>query len=1039
MQAISRFQWEGRNCYVLEDGGLRLISTERGLYEEGTLRSLTDSGYKVYDYHGDIRTAEGISIKELVELPNTESENALQQMLYLEEEVLTEAEATQYFTRDLDVAEVPLLEPKVTINTREELVAYLRQLQELGTIMNLDVRPLNSFVSRDALFTIEELADDKVRELYGIVVKRRVFRSLSEYQELIKFLQEEAGLGENYTRKDVVQAYLSWGVCGIKTPIVDIHMKSVCSLIDEPNDEVAMSIKDRCRRWEPAIMDKAGVVYTSHASVNWNEVADVNEAKIQPENNRVIQEYDRAMKQWVPGGQKYKILQTLELAYTDRVYVDFMSSEGKRATGKFDPDHFCIFSSNGNLLLSGTFFGIRALDGREIPIQLADTKEKMMAYSMSYSKVLDMVKKVTVKTPVKSTVEMLRQEGLTDETAAMYIAKRLVVDNDLNGEIALDCNFMQASRYYREGPSQDLIKLFNPNDLAYSNLSELLQIMLETRDGMIERGEYPLDPESMNAGIKDFIYQRTPLECLEFVQKVRQGDFTIGNMNAGKRLDESVNRQNILKVVVLVVQRELAGRENICANDVNHILQQIEDGSLIDLSSLLRQRDAEFRGYLKDLAQLRSLRAVNSCSLIWITKVFREISNMEPGEQRHYMFECLEYPISEKNVKEVQMQKTLNEAFIKAVKGLAELPSVFQEFMEDCAPEFGAKLIFKLITGKANLAYKGDDVLITERLDIPGRDSIDLVIKVEKEKIAELLDDTYLGGSHIKYCTLYDWCTYEMDMKGNFRYYCLNATITPWYVIPRPGYSFKSYNMLLNYYKREALQSLPKEFLERVQEEKAKPRTLCDTWHSHSFIEDKFEDLVAEHDINTIDCLLMESENETVEQYYTRWSLWNKAAKADPGKVLYRIPLKSDIGYANFATEDDKIGDSEKEYGEESDPRVGSYCLSKIDVLDLSDRRSGNRVLLETNKVYALDLDNVRYEELSGWAALLDGSYTPAGFCMKFGGMLMVTVGGEKKSYNLFTITKKELEELAEWRIAYKLNANRYMFLASNYFVVEVI
>ena len=74
----------------------------------------------------------------------------------------------------------------MTIKTREELIDYLYRCKRLKRYsFNIeDIKPLNSFVAKEALFSCEELAkieNKEIRSLFTVIENRRKLSSYGAY------------------------------------------------------------------------------------------------------------------------------------------------------------------------------------------------------------------------------------------------------------------------------------------------------------------------------------------------------------------------------------------------------------------------------------------------------------------------------------------------------------------------------------------------------------------------------------------------------------------------------------------------------------------------------------------------------------------------------------------------------------------------------------------------------------------------------------------------------------------------------------------
>lgn len=1046
MKIVSRFIYEGANCYNLESDGFIMISSERGLYEESVIQELTSSGYEYHDYHGTIYTPEGIRIQELIEVSCSATQNELMDMKEVEETcILSEAEATRYFKRTIEIKEVELKQPNITIHTREELLTYLQNTAKLSKLEVQDVRPLNSFVAREALFTIEELnSDGAIKRLYELICKRRVLYSMTSYKKLISFLQEEGVLKDEYTLIDVVKAYLSWGVCGINAKITDIYLKEGIFADINCLDDVADMTNDSAGLIpELCVYDKEGWVHSKHTRVNWKDTNYKEECEIQPCGSSQ-REYFRSLNSTSNWDSKYKTVPCMVREVHSRVYVEIMQDNGIKVVAKFDPSRFCITSSN--IIYRGQFLQMRILDDRIVPIEKVASEEHLMIYNLCYALARDLIKERTIKTPVKSTVDLLKKEGFSLISATKYIAKQLCEDKrGINGTKDSQITYENAWRLYMNGPDSTMRKLFNPDDLSVSDFDELIEIMGVTRDKLIEEGKYPITGVEEINGVTvtgELLAINMPIEQLEFVRDIKQGQKTIDYMMAGRMLDNKRGQIDaIASVFEKIVSLELMRRPVKSYSDIQRVLRDIIKGVYVNLDELITVRDEEYKGYLRDRAILRANKAKEAFAYLWVTKVFREISNQKPEEQRHFMFECIDFPLDRKeNKRELKIRDTLIDAITEAIETQVRLPLEYKEIMKEEIPSFAAKLIFKLILKKADYKEIGNNIVIYEKLTAERDKFVKLKISVESNSIMPLIDGTYLSNSYIKYSTVFDYASLEIDDNLHINMYCLNADITPWKVIPKDDYTFKSYNFPVNYYSgKEIVKHLPEVLINKIRETGGKVNNIRDSWAMNEVAQYDLRSLLSNYSPDTIDLTLDYENGETIDDYFNRWN-WTrkKIIERKDGSTLIRIPLKSDVVFINYATVEDNIVEGNSEIKQVEDKREASYWLTQVDPIDLTNKISWN-LITQKNKINEFKIEDYKFKDIERWVELVKDTFVCKAICFCIGYYLIIESSKENKStIDLRIVTKQQMDDLVEKRIAYRLSATKYLLKANGQYVVEV-
>lgn len=273
------------------------------------------------------------------------------------------------------------------------------------------------------------------------------------------------------------------------------------------------------------------------------------------------------------------------------------------------------------------------------------------------------------------------------------------------------------------------------------------------------------------------------------------------------------------------------------------------------------------------------------------------------------------------------------------------------------------------------------------------------------------------------------------------RAYCVNATITPWKVIPRPGVTISSYNFLINFYEESVIaKSLPEEIMQEIRDTGAKPNTIKTSWHGHMLFDTAMDDLVPmSYTPETIDCVLGTGAEESVLDYKQRWQFKQKEAK-EQGKIARRIPLKADIEWKNFADADSNLLDDEV-YVEFADTDSENRGLAVKDyrVLPLDEKSSVIEAREEGNHLSVFNIRNQSYRDASRWLKILDGSFRPSALCVRTGRELLI-MNKERKSakVDLQFVSKEDMEKLADKGIVYRLSAKSYLIRVKNDYILEL-
>lgn len=1040
MKIVGRFIYEGKNCYDVDTGDYIIPCTERGLYEEMIMTGLIEEGYKFFDYHGNILMPTGIAPSELVESACTHSISELQNMLEAEEiGVLSESEATKYFSR-VDVKSIEMKEPsEVRITTREELIQYLKGVKARSHIGGVsDFLPLNSFVAKEALFTIEELLrDPELQVLYRAVSERRVLHSVEDYKTLVRFLQDEGVLGQEFTYDDVIAAYMSWGLCGINTTIVsktkrnNLAIGITDSYMQDSDAPVeAMNLVGMMEAF--AVVDRSGAVHYEGESCDKDDLLEDGggmryvSPKAAKKSSIRLSEMD-----W---DAKYLMLHTLARTRQNRWFYEVVESNGGRAVIKVDACGYAI-TVNGMSPLSGNFLSMQMYDGSIVPLSMACTEELCILYNMTRAKALSLVAANTKKPPKPSSAAMLREdEGCTLRAAVTYLGRLL------EEEAPTEIPYWKGYELYERGLNEAVLEAYGIEDGDYRDMDELIDELAQACSNT-EDGEGPV---LSLAKFPDIVTKYAdPVEILTFAKQVKENSITLGMMKDGRRLDSDSYVAQISSVLRTVVLLELDG-DSITYNGVQRILDEVDTGMLIDFNSLIKERTAEYEGYYADRARYRAFRAECAMAQILVTKVFREISNEDAEKQRHYAMECLVFPTDAHARYERNLLKLFAEKIEDELKKIVRPVGYMQEGMiKDEAIAMASRLVFDIILKNVGITDAGSSVRISKPYVSPYGVEGMLTLELEKSQVERLLNGYYLNANNIRYITLYDWCANEVDGAARFFYNPVNAIISPWRVTPKEGFTIKSYPFYPNYVGPETMKAICvkkqiPEVWEALNQNKACNCNLADGLLGRALLnyggsDFNFAAIGNKVPAEEIDTVLDIDAEEYVENYFDRWAENARKFKSND-LVLMRMPLKADIVCMNVAADDVQL----TPYGGDFPVEYRTHFYKDSEVITMGAASTG-KAIAGGNRVYTLDADKVKYEDAVRWTPYIRNIRTTGVLVsVKNNYLSLYSAAGTSKGYYLPEVSEDVLRALVSKNIAYQLDAKRYAFRADRVYVVEV-
>lgn len=1023
MQIKERFQVNGKNCYkVLDDTGLEYELTFRGLYSSELLDEMKAAGYQVLDYYGHIVTPDGVSIEDIALSDCTLSVAEIDAMESMDDFAVTEAEATAYFTRETERTLVELHKPvEVKIKTREELIKYLVNYSLLirNNLGDEDCLPLNSFVAPEALFTFEEIqTDNMVRYYMDIIAKRREFRTYAAYQKVVKFLQSQGLLGDQFTAADVKRAYLSWGICGVKSMFTRLEDKTgVKTTIFNHESDASY----RGGRIHKNLMNKTGQVISLNGSVPaMLDTEEYDESDIQPVNHNKYLKLYRDSRTWVT---EYQCVDCWEPFYRTRTLGNLIDDSGVSYKMYLDTDTLVVKTLSGNVIIQ-PYLTIKTYNKVKLPIDNILNEEDYREWCLCSAKAHDIVEQLTMYSDVDSTFDLLSSEGLNKRDIIQYTARRIQENPDLNAHFDNSLDLTSAEELYSGTIPEVYLKKYNPNDLPYDTRDELIDIMSDTKSELEAQCKYLIvDKSSVMAESesRDEIELR-PVEQLEFARDVLAGCVNIDYLAKGKKEDQNIDYIQVVELLKLCYATFGSGKTL-----EDFLLHIMDDSDMLDWNTVFSKREFAYWGAIKDTAELNALRARECVSAIYVRHVFREKSREAVERQRHYAFDCVMLRLdSKKSNPSVAIQNELAE-HIKEAVSRTNFDYRLKEALTIEAAHIALQIMFHAaFDPNFEATYTDVPGIIRVRVDHQLRaEKVSLLVDIPQELFNELFDTSNFKE---EICTLSDWCRTSFSY-GIPRMYCLNANITPWRVIPRDGADLKSYNFQVNYISQGVYDNnLPEHVRIRCDEIGGRVTTIQ---YRESLIKG-MDHSVKYNEDNTEYYMQNSTFLENFDLYYTRFRIVDTAAK-ESGKLLYRMRNKSDTLFSMYAdpTSADYQDPERDEVVDYSDEIVNAW-YEDVDVISLSDRNAKSALVAGLNTVEKFDIDTEAFSDVIRWQGLLDNSFKLTNAAVTIiGTKVLIVTGKGSITRDLQSISLEDCEKLVEKGIFYRLSAREFLVKAT--------
>lgn len=950
--------------YQVNDGTFTLPMCNKALYLEMYMVPLIESGYKYYGYDANlIEDPDGvpISTRESIDKSELDELEWFASIDLAANESLSDAEASKYYTfREASMFEFKK-EASYQINTREELIAYLEQAKNAfyGVSYVADNRPLNYFVNPDALFTIDELiANPEYKAYFDIITKRHRMRNYGSYIQLVNWLCEQGVLQtKTPTMAEFLAAYYAWGPEGIKDKCIGVETKlnvdgTFQFMRDPLNSSSAESHVFDNRISKVSVVDAHENIHFLKTHENFSDVVDITEFKrsrIALNSNNAILSIRRSANT----GKRYTpIANTLYSDVSDRLYINLLSDSGYTYCYKVAHNALKLglahSDTNGSVYYSANNFSLSsAFSGVDLPIDVISSTTDYYMWNLAIIKAVQVINNKSKKAPVSSTSEFMLKDGMNPIAVIEMIAHSIAKNKEFNSNkkytlSAVDDDMCNALELYLEDLPEYLLDAFN---LTFDDLDNGIDSFLELADvdDLRDRREQMMD-QKIEPGQPGFDYTFKDYQTkyaknqalvssvselvgrsdkkydaidyytkLKFVHDCLHGDVSADNFGDGLLADLGASYLLAAECMLSVVYAEYGN--DISKDKAEEVILGLDNSDLIDISKIFKVRDSGFKGYMVDFANYRHTRG---CENTWIwaycTKVFREISNAPIEKQRPYLMELV---VLENNKADAPTRRLVTECVKMAIEKANFSTEEYSAFGtmnnwddKKCAVKsaewIAAQLFFYIYAG----GIKAEPVNDVYNVKMNINDAQDLEIEIPVA-VYDFIK-AFNKDIHKRYITVYDYCKYEYNPNttvGTFNFCLVNASVDPWHVKPKKGYSIKSYALLPNYYEQETLDKANgNNFYLSNYNSKAIAVQPIKTTYRNNFIPTSelqeimmYEDEVrAMTEPEQLYDFLSSEQHEYIFAYVKRFAMERKKARA-MGKVLVSVPLKQDIVYAPLA------------------------------------------------------------------------------------------------------------------------------------------
>jgi len=711
---------------------------------------LLESGYKLVALPCTFEK-DGLSTKRLpVEeySPSPEEEEKLYSMIGAK---FNNGDFSSYITAPTSsMMEMPRTD--YTITTRE---AFLKYLDNINMYSGNSYLPLNYFVSQNALFSLEEYFNPENAEYRKIIERRRTL-SYRDFYKLYSFLTE-FGINENSSAFDIVTAYFAWGIDGIKwtTTSTNIELSEYpvqaynIRSSDFYNYERCIGLSDnkRSKIVPPDKRDKMWDLEPKYAAIISN---------LSTPNEFGEVELKDGMTYLVQFQRKtnIKICEFFCGNYTFKLdkyqgLISIAKSEDATLNNK-------LHSMTSLRVISDTY-------GLYIPLEMAiPTKQHMNDYykKLYIHAIATYILKKRKVLCDSTSYKILTMMGLTPIEAITYVATKLkrTLSEEYDGSVTL---------------------------ITEADIEAYCDGTWEEYSSKIETGE--------------------ALEKYEFIDGVVNGSINIDLIESGiaRDCDESIDK--IVEEITVI--NEIL---EVPLSDIYESVKNAEVGTLIEFTGnnitrtlSLAKIDAHYRNTRNEITEYMINSAREANVLCEVQKVARELGDNDC--KRHVAIEVLMLTRSKelKVILDILAQKYAEKFEISIVN------EVVRKALLNSISIFAVRALFEIYhTGQ--FTY----------FNVPGN---------PKEDAAPMIVDTINRSMKTKFDSLDAFMKYSMRGKGYgtynmengigepfvkdyiFNIFCVNAYLTPQYVIPKYPIKEVSFNVMWKNYIGTSLYDTLKE------------------------------------------------------------------------------------------------------------------------------------------------------------------------------------------------------------------------------------
>ncbi len=266
-------------CIIAEGDIVYPIRIE-SLHNPDILDELLNSGWELYKLPYGLRKG-NVDINDLPR--NIYAEEGITpdqevEMAYLRNNLYDNTDLKTKMAGD-NIEYIQFRQSSGIIETREDFLKFLESMPEdIDSISDEFILPINALVKPNALFTVEEYINPK-NAMYKNKLEKMRNLSIKQFTALVEKFKD-LGMDGEFTSSKFVKFYFSWGIPGLNIPFISSEETMESIRIDATRVNVEEKYKPYYKKRVLTYLDAAGEVYLEGKYNNSGWYPSISESSI---------------------------------------------------------------------------------------------------------------------------------------------------------------------------------------------------------------------------------------------------------------------------------------------------------------------------------------------------------------------------------------------------------------------------------------------------------------------------------------------------------------------------------------------------------------------------------------------------------------------------------------------------------------------------------------------------------------------------------------------------------------------------------------